>query len=211
MNEQDGHLLVSRDNNKKEKGLYTRVCSRWEELQECVCYHGRLAELLQDSTTFRLLNDPSSSSSSSLLVSQIVNIGVGDDTFDKLEYTMKNSRPCGVTPLVQHLIDIHATVKGMYAKLKEKQQKVCIIIATDGLPTNEDGYGGVAANREFVQALKMLQGLPVWIVIRLCTDVAEVVSFYNDLDQQLEVSIEVLDDFMSEAKEVCKCNPWLTY
>ena len=36
-------------------------------------------------------------------------------------------------------------------------------------------------------------------------------DFYNNLDEQLELSLEVLDDFMGEAKEVYEMNPWLNY
>ena len=38
-----------------------------------------------------------------------------------------------------------------------------------------------------------------------------VVDFYNSLDDNLELSIEVLDDFEGEAKEVYEHNPWLNY
>lgn len=39
----------------------------------------------------------------------------------------------------------------------------------------------------------------------------QVCKFYNDLDGQLEYSLEVLDDFFEEASEVNGKNNWLTY
>jgi hypothetical protein len=53
--------------------------------------------------------------------------------------------------------------------------------------------------------------LPVWVVIRLCTDDDNVVSFYNNLDNDKELRLEVLNDFVDEAKEVHEQNPWVNY
>ena len=86
-----------------------------------------------------------------------------------------------------------------------------MILATDGLPTDEQGYGGEEITNEFIQALRSLEGLPVWLVIRLCTDEEDVTNFYNQLDTMLELSLEVLDDFLGECKEVHCHNPWLNY
>ena len=47
-----------------------------------------------------------------------------------------------------------------------------------------------------------MEGLPIWIVIRLCTDEAAVTEFYNSLDEELELNLEVVDEYKSEAKEV---------
>ncbi len=48
-------------------------------------------------------------------------------------------------------------------------------------------------------------------MIRLCTDEEEVVNFYNELDAKLELSMDVLDDFVAEAEEVHEHNKWLNY
>ena len=43
------------------------------------------------------------------------------------------------------------------------------------------------------------------------SDDEDVVTFYNELDDQLELSVDVLDDFEEEAEEINKFNPWLNY
>jgi len=125
--------------------------------------------------------------------------------------TMEMTRPCGLTPLVEHILEIQNRIREMSPQLRARGERVALIIATDGLPTNSEGYGGQIAKEEFRRALRRLETLPVWVVIRLCTDDEEVVQFYNGLDQHLELSLEVLDDFIGEAKEVFGHNKWLTY
>ena len=89
--------------------------------------------------------------------------------------------------------------------------QIAVILATDGLPTDPQGYGSDEITDEFIRALKGLEGLPIWLVIRLCTDEDDVTNFYNQLDGKLELSLEVLDDFLGECQEVRKQNPWLNY
>merc|ERR1711904_136279 len=67
--------------------------------------------------------------------------------------------------------------------------------------------------RELVQILKRLGfELSVFIVIRLTTDNDSVVDYYNQVDAELELPLEVIDDIKSEAKEIrSQLNGWLTY
>ena len=105
---------------------------------------------------------------------------------------IRKARPGGCTPLTDHILGINSEVEAMLPELRSRGQKVAVVIATDGLPTDDQGYGGKAHQDQFVSALRTLEGLPVWLVIRLCTDEEDVVNFYNDLDQLLELSMEVL-------------------
>merc|ERR1719253_278709 len=88
-----------------------------------------------------------------------------------------------------------------------------IVIATQGLPTNEHGQSSSAITQQFINALKSFQGLPVSIIIRLCTDNDRAIDFYNNLEYQLEgmLRYDVLDDFFGESLEVYLKNPWLNY
>jgi|TARA_B110001469_G_C9624719_1_gene311703 hypothetical protein len=105
------------------------------------------------------------------------------------------------TPLAAATARIYLSILPKVQTLMKNQQQVCVVIATDGKPTDSG----------FQEALKQLQTLPVSVVIRLCTDDDEVVDYYNGLDAKLEAPLEVLDDLRAEAREVCTLNRWLTY
>ena len=116
-----------------------------------------------------------------------------------------------LTPLTEHVLEIRDNVLQMRDQLMDAGQKVAIILATDGLPSDNFGVSNQTTRQQFESALRSLEGLPVWVVVRLCTDEDDVVEYYNNLDSQLELSLEVLDDFIGEAKEVYEMNKWLNY
>jgi len=104
----------------------------------------------------------------------------------------------------------------MLPTLEEDGSKVCIIIATDGQNVNKHNAGlevhEKERQQELIEALDSLRGLPVYVVIRLCTQFQPIVDFWNDIDKRLDwLDIDVLDDHMSEAEEVYQYNPWLNY
>ena len=61
----------------------------------------------------------------------------------------------------------HSIIAQAADKLVSHGQKVCVVISTDGLPDDPSS---------FLVALQALQALPVWLVVRLCTDEKDVVS-----------------------------------
>ena len=51
-------------------------------------------------------------------------------------------------------------------------------------------------------ALKQFEQLPVWVVVRLCTDIESMVQYWNQIDADVEVDMDVLDDVTGEAAEI---------
>eukprot|EP00586_Coscinodiscus_wailesii_P000364 CAMPEP_0172487286 /NCGR_PEP_ID=MMETSP1066-20121228/16314_1 /TAXON_ID=671091 /ORGANISM="Coscinodiscus wailesii, Strain CCMP2513" /LENGTH=395 /DNA_ID=CAMNT_0013253807 /DNA_START=73 /DNA_END=1260 /DNA_ORIENTATION=- len=205
----DGHRFVETRSRKAPVKMVS--CTRWNELQETVEYHARIAGLLRAPTTFRLLNDPGlGAGQQEFSISQTGDEMIPQD-IKKANDIMRRSAPRGITPLTSHIHEIRDNIVAMQSSLVSQGKKVAVIIATDGLPTDEYGSDGPAQRREFVDAIRSLERLPIWVVIRLCTDDDHVVEFYNELDSQLEMSVEVLDDFVGEAKEVQNYNRWLNY
>lgn len=209
MQKDDGHRLV-----ETARSSHVKIVSstRWAELQETVNYHVQLAALLASPTSFRLLNDPGIAVGAQQFgVAEAMGGNNLERDVHRAREIMRMARPGGVTPLTEHILDIQSSVSSMAPDLIQRGQRVAVIIATDGLPTDAEGYGGEYEQTRFLSALRSLEGLPLWVVIRLCTDEDEVVEFYNNLDNQLELSIEVLDDFVGEAHEVHEQNPWINY
>lgn len=210
MQNTDGHRFIE---TKRTQDIKVVDCSRWNEIKDCIEYHAQMAAALEAPTAFRMLNDPACGPNSQQfgIAENSIDKHVLQEELDRAITIMKTAQPGGVTPLIQHIEEIRQSVKELEPQLRADGCRVAIILATDGLPTDSRGYGGAAIQQQFLEALRGLEGLPVWVVVRLCTDEEEVVEFYNDLDGQLELSLEVLDDFLEEAKEVHDHNPWLNY
>lgn len=208
MQKDDGNrIILSNSGNIK-----IAKCTRWEEIKECVEYHSQMAGLLEAETWFRLLNDPGSGlgSANFEVACSTTAQGVESEVQTAINI-MSKTKPGGVTPLTVHIAEIYQIVDSLRPQLEAEGKKVAIILATDGLPTDNQGIYNDSVKKQFVESLRRLEGLPVWLVIRLCTDDENIVDFYNNLDEQLELSMDVLDDFCGEAQEVYEHNSWLNY
>lgn len=210
MQKTDGHRIIS---TRSKNDLKIVGCTRWDEIKEAVNYHTQMSALLEAPTTFRLLNNPgigAGPNSQKFEIAQTTKENIPTEVANANDI-MTRTRPGGVTPLTEHIQEINAIILSLKPELEAAGKRVAVVIASDGLPTDSYGNATQAIKNQFVQSLRMLEGLPVWLVIRLCTDDDEVVDFYNSLDDQLELSMDVLDDFVGEAKEVYEHNKWLNY
>lgn len=114
---------------------------------------------------------------------------------------LTGSSPTGTTPICASIKQVVASVRAQAPELRAKGQRALVEIATDGVSTDGD----------LASALRPLEQLPVMVVVRLCTDDRSVVSYWNEIDDNLELEMDVLDDLEGEAAEVHALNPWLTY
>mmetsp|Transcript_10432 Transcript_10432/g.21442 ORF Transcript_10432/g.21442 Transcript_10432/m.21442 type:complete len:329 (+) Transcript_10432:99-1085(+) len=202
----DGHRIVETSDGKIE----AQAVTRWEELQQTVLHHAEMAGVMGMQTHFRLLNYPGER----IGVQEFTVAEQGGDLAQEMRQArniLQRTKPAGVTPLTDHILNIEQTIRLFKQELAVSDKKVAIVIATDGLPTDPGGDEGERTKQEFVNALKLLEDLPVWVVVRLCTNDSKVADFYNQLDSLLELSLEVLDDHEGEAREVMRHNKWLNY
>jgi hypothetical protein len=143
----DGHKTVTPTNGRPK----SIACSRWSELTTALKFHASLAQAANAPTEFRLLNGAAP-------------LMIGDVSADPDNYSVLcsvlDSSPAGATPLCRHIRAITAQISGMEQQLRANNQLACVVIATDG----ESSDGDIAA------AMQPLKNLPVWVVIRLCTD-----------------------------------------
>ena len=221
MSTKDGHFLLYTPQRDGTDCIEQAPCTRWNELQETVLQHALLAHHLDIPTDFRLLNHaaghfriPRTFGSTSRLSSSNSS-GNSSGNLADVQHAQKilsRTQPRGVTPLTARLRTVHKELEQSVLPKLPTGQKVALVLATDGLPTNVDDHGlsTQQAKEDFRQALLALPAEQVSIVIRLCTDDVDVVSFYNQLETTLP-HVQVLDDYWAEAARAQRHNPWLNY
>jgi len=197
----DGQRLLE---TSSQDDVRVSRCTRWEELQETVQYHAQLAALLEAPTKFILLNNPNGQHTCPLEMS-IAERGPEwiQEDLETMQRDLQRISPAGVTPLTMHLQRINRSIQHF-------KEKIVLVLATDGRPTDNFGYSSAEVDRAFENALREIQS-KAWVVIRLCTNEESILEYYQRLDDQMELSLEVLDDYLGEAQEVYTHNPWLTY
>lgn len=199
MQASDGKRLVTSNG-----ALKSISATRWAELGDVCKDMADIASTLAAPTHFHLLNPSPYGQYFSAGDDGSTMIGKRSDTNDDVQafYRALSTSPTGTTPLTEAVNSITQLITPHREKLIAHGQQVVVVLATDGVPNNRS---------TFLQALQTLQRLPVWLVVRLCTDEDSVVEYWAELDKQLEAPLETLDDLVSEAKEVCDLNPWLCY
>lgn len=184
MQQGDGKRLVA---HGREAGSFRSIsCSRWQELSADASHLASMSAALDARTDFHLLNPSPGFNTASLCQASwegVAPLGplVGLST---LKTMLAGVQPQGTTPLTEAVMNVVSMLEPSAQALRARGEQIAVIIATDGLPNSKE---------TFVQAMQLLQSLPVWVVVRLCTDDESVVSFWNELDAALEAPLEVLE------------------
>jgi len=202
MQSPDGNRLVP----SRDGAIYRGIsCTRWEELSHEVVDVAALAATLECRLDVHLLNPRSGFGSAMSICTDawpaVAPLGSSVPVAE-LRRAILSQSPYGTTPLTEAVMNIVSMLEPVKETLRARGERVVVIIATDGLPND---------SHSFLQAMKQLQSLPVWVVVRLCTDDDKIVDYWNELDAQLEAPMEVLDDVKGEADEIGQLNSWLTY
>lgn len=190
------------DGNLYKGSKYVRS-TRWIEMTDTMKFHIELARAGRMPTEFRLLNSlpPIVVGSTVDISSNILESYESEDIrYNSLIAILKES-PGGSTPLCRHINEITKKIKAMNPMLVSTSQRVSVVIFTDG--ESSDG--------DLNDALKPLKSLNVDILIRLCTDNRTTIDYWNKIDTDLELKIDILDDLKKECYETMKSNPWLNY
>jgi len=184
----DAHIL--RGNYRDVRGV-----TRWEELLDCLAYHADLSARLGLPTRYALLNKPVSQLPQYFSIHQMGNLPQEQHTLQQILRTTGNAQEivvAGPTPLTTQLRILREHLVTIAPQLRARRQTATVVLATQGLPTNERGETSHLVVQEFVDLLRSLEALPVWIVLRMCTDDDRAFDFYNGLDAQIQLPFDVL-------------------
>lgn len=194
--------------------IVSHPCSRWEEIKHMALQHAEWNAAIGTPCEFVLLNPgPGLVQEGRDFVRMNSGSASTASSFESLRRMLDRTQPGGLTPLRDRLEEIHHRIQAQHEELAQSGQRVVLVIATDGLPTGSYSSSQASNRNQLVEILKRLGfGLSVFIVIRLCTDEDDVVDYYNKVDEELELPLEVVDDIQSEAREIrSQGNTWLTY
>merc|ERR1719473_1401455 len=142
--------------------------TRWLELADDVSMIATMAETLDARTDIHLLNPRPGIDTLSIAADAYAGIPPLGPKADAaaVQAAMRTS-PGGTTPLTEAVMRIVSMIEPQAQQLRANGELACVIIATDGLPNNK---------HTFQQAMMVLQRLPVWLVVRLCTDDESIVE-----------------------------------
>jgi len=167
-------------------------CSRWEELLQAFNFNSMISILGSIETNVKFLNAGSYQFGNSYVTET--------DSFLRKFQEMNG----GYTPLAKTLREIINDLKD-YRTYSLNTEKAQVTIYTDGEPSD-------CNNEEFKALLKdLIINQNANVTIRLLTDEENVLNYWNSIESDVELNLDIIDNFLSECKEVENINPKICY
>lgn len=193
----DGKIL----DDVNGKKLWRR-CSRWDEIKHMALNHAKWSTEFGVPAEFVLLNTFSGGGA----LQEGMDFLMVDPTKDNAEEQvaavqrlLDNTGPRGCTPVTERLRRIREQLQPQAMELARNGQQVIVVLVTDGLPSPD---GRRIEHEPLIQELRRYSmDLPAHLVVRLCTDDDKVADFYNQVDAEVELQLEIVDDMKAEAQE----------
>jgi hypothetical protein len=158
--------------------------TRWAELRDTLRFHAHLASAAGAETEFRLLNGAAPIRVGASAAEDGVNLPILTALLEQ--------PPEGGTPLCHHLREVTARLTALAPTLRAEGRKAVVVIMTDGEPSDGD----------VADALRPLQSLPVYVLVRLCSAPESVSAMWRGLATRLELHMDVVEDPVAEASTV---------
>ena len=228
MHRDDGHIVVQTSEGKVE----IVDCSRWQEVSTTLRWHAELAAWVQTPLAIRFLHDPGSHVGPQQLGVSASKHHNANEEVSRLKALLHKICPTGASASLQnHLQELMTPIEAILPQLEQSQRHLVVCLCTDSIPKNEQGVESPESMQELGWILEQLTASrPVQVVLRLLTDEARVVHFYQSLlPRTVDVGVgagagvaggthdpsfiklQVLDDYISECRCVQEHNPWLHY
>ena len=205
MKVRDSHVVVcpggsggsGYDDNPKVVESRDNV-TRWREVLDCVSFHSYMASKCWIRTKMWLVNaDDKDGHSFSLCCASPEDV---PDEMSRLKSALKLATLAqDQCPLTAQIHEIGRDISNVLPALVAHDQKVTVVICTQGLPMDGRAISTRSAQLEFWSELKALSKLPVKIIIRLCTDTKVVSNAYKKMHGRIE-SMDVLDYYWGEVR-----------
>ena len=184
----DSGSMMAKDGERYNENTGDIIkCSRWDELLDTIKFQIDISNKGLINSKFMFLNAPP--------------LEVGTEFLEEDKYSPCFNLSGGGTPLCRTLNQIIDEIKHVSQYYYQNRKFIVIVISTDG----------VSSDGDIQIPLRELKNLPVKIILRLCTNDDSVVDYWNQIDTDLELKLDVVDDYVNEARELANINPWLTY
>ena len=169
------------DRNQTNLSPFSQLPTRWDELKHVVSIIVNLASTLDpDGLDIYFLNR------APLL--HITDSSQLNETFSR--------PPNGPTPLTRVLQEVLNTKRSQI-----HERKLLILIATDGLPTDERGESDLRRLENVLRNERFPLMDRIYVTFIACTNDLQSVGYLNQFDKRIPF-VDVLDDYQSERAEI---------